>query len=81
MKNFIGKMVINFTAPAVLDNGSIVKDFNFYDNIKDKSVLLFFYPMDFTFVCPSELIAINNFDIIPSFYIIIYLLLYQLKEL
>lgn len=60
MKNFVGKKSIDFTVPAVLPDGSLVKNFNFYDTIENKKALLFFYPMDFTFVCPSELIAINN---------------------
>lgn len=60
MKNFIGKPAFDFTVPAVLPDGSIVKNFNFYKLIEDKYALLFFYPMDFTFVCPSELIALNN---------------------
>ena len=60
MNNFIGKPVVDFTTAVVMPDGSIVKDFNFYNNIKDSYALLFFYPMDFTFVCPSELIALNN---------------------
>ena len=60
MKNLVGSSAIDFTAPAVLGDGSIINDFNFYDNINGFYSLLFFYPMDFTFVCPSELIALNN---------------------
>lgn len=60
MRNLIGKKAIDFTAPAVLKNGFVVENFNFYESIKNKRALLFFYPMDFTFVCPSELIALNN---------------------
>ena len=60
MKNFIGKMAIDFTLPAVLGDGTITKNYNFYENTKGKNVLLFFYSMDFTFVCPSELLALNN---------------------
>ena len=60
MINFVGKKALVFTVPAVLSDGSLVKDFNFYRAIDGKNALLFFYPMDFTFVCPSELIAINN---------------------
>lgn len=56
----IGKKAFDFTAPAVLSDGSVIDDYNLYLNIKDKYCLLFFYPLDFTFVCPSELIAINN---------------------
>ncbi|HFL8819468.1 MAG TPA: peroxiredoxin [Candidatus Azoamicus sp. OHIO2] len=60
MANLIGNTAIDFTAPAILPDGSIQKDFNFYKHIDKKYCLLFFYPMDFTFVCPSELIALNN---------------------
>lgn len=60
MKNLIGKKAIDFTLPAVLSDGSITEKFNLYNYTKDKNALLFFYPMDFTFVCPSELIALNN---------------------
>lgn len=60
MKCLVGKKSIDFTAPSVLSDGSILKDFNLFKHIEGKNCLLFFYPMDFTFVCPSELIALNN---------------------
>jgi len=60
MQVLIGNKAFDFTVPAVLHNGSIVNNYNLYSNIESKYALLFFYPMDFTFVCPSELIAINN---------------------
>jgi peroxiredoxin (alkyl hydroperoxide reductase subunit C) len=44
----------------VLGNGEIVSDFHFASAIRDKYALLFFYPLDFTFVCPSELIALDH---------------------
>ncbi|WGS66241.1 peroxiredoxin C [Enterobacteriaceae bacterium ET-AT1-13] len=50
----------DFTASAVLSNGKIIKNFNFKNYINNKYILLFFWPMDFTFVCPSELIAFNK---------------------
>src|SRR5690242_20518931 len=51
----------DFTAAAVLENGDIVAAFNLKTEIaKYDYVILFFYPLDFTFVCPSELIALNN---------------------
>lgn len=50
----------NFTAPAVLENGEIIEDFILQDNINKKEAIIFFWPMDFTFVCPSELIACNK---------------------
>ena len=50
----------DFTATAVLANGSIVGDFNLYNNLGAKGAVLFFYPLDFTFVCPSEIIAFSH---------------------
>lgn len=45
---------------AVLGNGDIVDNFNFGAAAKGKYAVVFFYPLDFTFVCPSELIAFDN---------------------
>lgn len=45
---------------AVLGDGQIVEDFNFKKASAGKYAVVFFYPMDFTFVCPSELIAFHN---------------------
>ncbi len=50
----------DFTAAAVLASGQIVTDFNLHKTLNGKYGLLFFYPLDFTFVCPSELIALHN---------------------
>ncbi len=50
----------DFTATAVLANGEIVDDFNLMDNLGEKGAVLFFYPLDFTFVCPSEIIAFSK---------------------
>ena len=50
----------NKTFPAVLGNGEIVEDFNFKKATQGKYAVVFFYPMDFTFVCPSEILAFNN---------------------
>ncbi|MAT52718.1 MAG: alkyl hydroperoxide reductase [Porticoccaceae bacterium] len=55
----VGKPAPDFTASAVLGNGDIV-DFNLSSAIKGKKAVIFFYPLDFTFVCPSELIAFDN---------------------
>ncbi|MFT6914480.1 MAG: peroxiredoxin (alkyl hydroperoxide reductase subunit C) [Motiliproteus sp.] len=56
----VGKQAPDFTVPAVLGDGSIVDDYNFKQAIKGKYGLVFFYPLDFTFVCPSELIALDH---------------------
>merc|ERR1711976_67483 len=60
MRNLVGRKAPNFTASAVLSNGDISENYNLYDNIKGKYGLLFFYPLDFTFVCPSELISLSR---------------------
>ncbi|GIS51089.1 MAG: hypothetical protein Ct9H90mP25_5230 [Gammaproteobacteria bacterium] len=46
----------NFRAAAVMANGEIKEEFQLSD-YRGKYVVLFFYPLDFTFVCPSEIIA------------------------
>ncbi|ADV46285.1 peroxiredoxin [Nitratifractor salsuginis] len=56
----VTKKAPDFTAPAVLGDGTIVEDFNLYENMGEKGTVLFFYPLDFTFVCPSELIAFDH---------------------
>ncbi|AJC88240.1 peroxiredoxin [Campylobacter insulaenigrae] len=56
----VTKKAIDFTAPAVLGNNEIVEDFNLYKNIGSKGAVVFFYPKDFTFVCPSEIIAFDK---------------------
>lgn len=50
----------NFTASAVLSDNQIVGDFNLYKNFGKNGAVVFFYPMDFTFVCPSEIIAFDH---------------------
>ena len=56
----VTKKAPDFTAPAVLGNNQIVEDFNLYKNIGSKGAVVFFYPKDFTFVCPSEIIAFDK---------------------
>ncbi len=56
----VGRPAPDFTAPAVLGSGDIVDKFNFKDATKGKYSVVFFYPLDFTFVCPSELIAFDH---------------------
>jgi peroxiredoxin (alkyl hydroperoxide reductase subunit C) len=50
----------DFTAVAVLGDNQIVEDFNLYKNFGKNGAVVFFYPMDFTFVCPSEIIAFDH---------------------
>ena len=56
----VGKPAPDFTVPAVLGDGSIVDEFTLSEAIKGKYGLVFFYPLDCTFVCPSELIALDH---------------------
>lgn len=60
MSVLVGKQAPDFTVPAVLANGEIVDKFTLSEAIKGKYGLVFFYPLDFTFVCPSELIALDH---------------------
>jgi len=60
MTILVGKKAPDFTAAAVLANGEIVNDFNLHQAIAKKCGIIFFYPLDFTFVCPSELIALDK---------------------
>ena len=60
MAVLVGKKAPDFTSAAVLGNGQIVEDYNFAAATKGKYVVVFFYPLDFTFVCPSELIAFDH---------------------
>lgn len=59
MSVLVGKPAPTFNAPAVMADGSINEDFSFED-YQGKAVVLFFYPLDFTFVCPTELIAFSH---------------------
>jgi peroxiredoxin (alkyl hydroperoxide reductase subunit C) len=56
----VGKRASDFTAKAVSKNGSVVENFILSEEMKGKMFVLYFYPLDFTFVCPSEIIAFDN---------------------
>lgn len=60
MSVLVGRPAPDFTAAAVLGNGEIVGNFNFKQTTEGKHTVVFFYPLDFTFVCPSELIAFDH---------------------
>ncbi|MCK4840985.1 MAG: peroxiredoxin, partial [Methylococcales bacterium] len=60
MSVLVGKQAPDFTVPAVLADGEIVDSFSFSDATKGKYAVVIFYPLDFTFVCPSELIAFDH---------------------
>jgi peroxiredoxin (alkyl hydroperoxide reductase subunit C) len=50
----------DFTTKAIMPNNEIQTAFNFKSYLQGSIGVLFFYPLDFTFVCPSEIIAFNN---------------------
>ncbi|MCH8011419.1 MAG: peroxiredoxin [Candidatus Marinimicrobia bacterium] len=58
MKMIVTKQAPGFTATAVMPDNSI-KEISLSD-YKGKKVVLFFYPLDFTFVCPTELLAFDH---------------------
>lgn len=59
MSAFVCQKAPNFTAAAVMPDGSIKENFSLSD-YNGKYVVVFFYPLDFTFVCPSEILAHNS---------------------
>jgi peroxiredoxin (alkyl hydroperoxide reductase subunit C) len=60
MAVLVGKQAPSFTASAVINGEEIVNDFSLDQFIGKKYVILFFYPKDFTFVCPTELHAFQE---------------------
>ncbi|MFR9166780.1 MAG: peroxiredoxin [Dysgonomonas sp.] len=60
MSVLVGKKAPVFKAPAVINGGEIVDNYSLEQFIGKKYVVFFFYPADFTFVCPTELIAFQD---------------------
>lgn len=60
MAVLVGKPAPDFTSSAVSGSGEIIEEFNLAETIKGKKAVVFFYPLDFTFVCPSELLAFDK---------------------
>ena len=60
MTMLVGKKAPDFTTQAVLANGEIVDSFTLSSAIDGKYAIVFFYPLDFTFVCPTEIISMDN---------------------
>ena len=56
----VTKKAPNFKAPAVLADNQIVEDFELARNLGRNGAVVFFWPKDFTFVCPSEIIAMDH---------------------
>ena len=60
MSVLVGKKAPSFKAMAVVNGGEIVTDFSLDQYLGKKYVILFFYPADFTFVCPTEIVAFQD---------------------
>jgi len=60
MQSLIGKKAPAFQANAVLNGNQITEGFSLEQFVGEKEVVFFFYPLDFTFVCPTELIAFQD---------------------
>jgi len=60
MAVLVGKPAPDFSAPAVLNGGDITEGFTLSQYKGKKYVVLFFWPMDFTFVCPTEILAFQS---------------------
>ena len=63
--SLVGKNAPLFTSTAVINGNEIVEDFSINDLIGKKEIVLFFYPKDFTFVCPTEILAFQ--EMLPEF--------------
>src|SRR5688572_8264503 len=60
MSSLVGKKAPSFKAGAVIKGGEMVEDFSLEQFLGKKYVVFFFYPKDFTFVCPTELHAFQE---------------------
>jgi peroxiredoxin 2/4 len=60
MSVLVGKKAPKFKVPAVVNGSEIVQDFTLDQYLGKKYVLFYFYPADFTFVCPTEIIAFQD---------------------
>lgn len=60
MSSLVGKKAPSFKAGAITNGGTVVSDFSLDQFIGKKHVVFFFYPKDFTFVCPTELHAFQE---------------------
>ncbi|MEX0968525.1 MAG: peroxiredoxin [Bacteroidia bacterium] len=60
MTTLVGKKAPRFTAKVVLNGEEIQEDFSLEQYVGNKYVVFFFYPRDFTFVCPTEILAFQD---------------------
>jgi len=58
--NLVGKKAPKISSGAVINGEEIVENFNLDQYLGKKNVILFFYPKDFTFVCPTEIHAFQE---------------------
>lgn len=58
--SLVGRKAPAFSAPAVINGEEIVEDFSLDQYLGKKDVVFFFYPKDFTFVCPTEILAFQE---------------------
>ncbi|MEF2229162.1 MAG: peroxiredoxin [Candidatus Cardinium sp.] len=63
--HLLGTKAPVFKAPAVIDGGKVTTDFSLEQFLGNQEVLFFFYPKDFTFVCPTELLSFQQY--LPQF--------------
>ena len=63
--SLVGKKAPLFKAPAVINGNEIVRDFSLEQFLGKQEVIFFFYPKDFTFVCPTEILAYQT--LLPEF--------------
>jgi len=63
--SLVGRKAPVFTSKAVINGNEIVEDFSIENLIGKKEIILFFYPKDFTFVCPTEILAFQ--EMLPEF--------------
>ena len=60
MAVLVGKKAPSFKAPAVINGNDVVEGFSLDQFLGKKYVLFFFYPADFTFVCPTEILSFQE---------------------
>ncbi|HFX17569.1 MAG TPA: redoxin domain-containing protein, partial [Flavobacteriales bacterium] len=59
MMSLVGKKAPNFNAVAIVNGGEFQENFSL-EQFRGKKIVFFFYPLDFTFVCPTEIIAFQE---------------------
>ncbi len=60
MKNLIGQHAPNFTTVAIMPDGNLKTDFDYWGHSQGGMSVLFFYSMAFSYICPTELLALRN---------------------